>query len=113
MTDPQLIAAILDGLRDPVLFCDTDHVMQYMNKAAIAHFKEGEGLLGRSVMGCHNERSRRVIVETLAMLEAGAEERLISDTDQSRIYMRAVRNVEGKVAGYYERYEPPRTAGDK
>ena len=105
----ELMASILDSLKDPVLFIDTDHVMQYMNKAAIAHFEEGERLLGRSVMECHNERSRKIILETLPMLEAGAEERLISDTAEQRIYMRAVRDPDGAVLGYYERYASPQT----
>lgn len=113
MIDTQLMGAILDSLKDPVLFCDTDHIMRYLNKAAIAHYKEGRDLLGRSVMACHNEQSREVIIETLTMLEAGADERLISDTDKNRVYMRAVRNSEGTVVGYYERYEPPRVAGEK
>jgi nitrogen-specific signal transduction histidine kinase len=111
MTDTQLMAAILDSLKDPVLFCDTNHIMRYMNKAAVEHYEEGENLLGRSVMDCHNERSRETIVETCALFEAGENERLISDNDKHRVYMRAVRNTEGKVVGYYERYEPPRVAG--
>jgi nitrogen-specific signal transduction histidine kinase len=112
MTDTKLMAAILDSLKDPVLFCDTNHIMRYMNKAASAHYKEGRDLLGRSVMECHNERSREIIIETYAMFEAGEDERLISDTEKNRVYMRAVRNREGGVVGYYERYEPPRPAGD-
>jgi PAS domain-containing protein len=36
MTDPTLLAAILDSLKDPILFADTDHIIRYMNKAAIA-----------------------------------------------------------------------------
>ena len=113
MTDTQLMAAILDSLKDPVLFCDTNHMMRYMNKAAAAHYDEGRSLIGRSVMECHNERSREMIVETYAMFESGADERLISDTDKNRIYMRAVRNPEGKLVGYYERYEPPRPAAGR
>ena len=34
MIDTTLMAAILDSLKDPVLFADTDHVTRYMNKAA-------------------------------------------------------------------------------
>jgi hypothetical protein len=39
------------------------------------------------------------------MQTQGLEERLIGDDDQYRIYMRAVRDPEGEVLGYYERYE--------
>ena len=42
MIDATWMAAILDSLKDPVLFADTEHVTRYMNKAAIAHYEEGE-----------------------------------------------------------------------
>ena len=35
------LAAILDSLKDPILFADTAHVTRYMNKAAIAHYHGG------------------------------------------------------------------------
>jgi len=101
------MAAILDSLKDPLLFADTEHVIRYMNKAAIAYYDEGESLIGRSLLDCHNEQSQREIVEILAAMQAGEEERLITDDERHRIYMRVVRGADGRVLGYYERYEPP------
>ncbi len=40
-------------------------------------------------------------------MRTGLEERLITDNEKHRIYMRAVRDENGQVLGYYERYEPP------
>jgi hypothetical protein len=31
---------------------------------------------------------------------------LISESDEQRVYMRAVRDGRGRLLGYYERYEP-------
>jgi PAS domain-containing protein len=107
MIDATLVAAILDSLKDPLLFADTEHITRYMNRAAVAHYGEGESLIGRSLLGCHNEQSQRQIVEILAAMQAGEEERLITDNEEHRIYMRAVRDADGQVLGYYERYEPP------
>ena len=45
------------------------------------------------------------MLEVLAALQAGEEERLILDDERKRIYMRAVRDEAGEVIGYYERYE--------
>lgn len=109
MDDATLMAAILDSLRDPILFADTDHVTRYMNKAAIAHYEEGERLIGRSLLDCHNEQSQAMMIEILAAMHEGEDERLITDNEKYRIYMRAVRNSDGCVLGYYERYEPPNT----
>lgn len=109
--EQSVLAAILDSLDAPVLFVDAEHVIRYMNRAAVKHFEDGASLLGRSVMDCHNERSRRIIRETLEALRAGEDERLISDTAEHRIFMRAVRDESGEVIGYYERYAPPKTPG--
>jgi DUF438 domain-containing protein len=107
MIDATLIAAILDSLKDPILFADTGHVTRYMNKAAIAHYEGGASLIGRSLLECHNERSQALMIEILAAMHAGEDERLITDNEEHRVYMRAVRDAEGRLLGYYERYEPP------
>jgi len=107
MVDATLMANILDSLRDPLLLADTKHTILYMNKAAIAHYEEGISLIGRSLLDCHNEQSQRMIVEILAAMQDGEDERLITDNEEHRIYMRAVRDSDGRLLGYYERYEPP------
>jgi PAS domain-containing protein len=108
MIDAEFMAAILDSLKDPVLVADTEHTILYLNQAAIAHYEEGESLLGQSLLDCHNERSCRTMVEILAaMQQEGLVERLITDDEEHRIFMRAVRDPQGRVLGYYERYEPP------
>ena len=108
MTDAKLLAAILDSLKGPVLFADTEHMTRYMNRAAMAYYEEGEALIGRSLLDCHNEESQQMMIDILAAMQAdGLEEQLITDNDEHRIYMRAVRAQDGRVLGYYERYEPP------
>jgi len=104
--DSTVLAALLDSLKDPVVFVDTDHTVRYINKAAEAHYKEGRTLLGRSIMDCHNETSNAVIREVFSALENGEDERLITDSPERRIYMRAVRDAHGALIGYHERYEP-------
>jgi PAS domain-containing protein len=108
MVDATLMAAILDSLKDPILLADTEHVTRYMNKAAIAYYSEGASLIGRSLLDCHNEQSQQMMIEILTAMYQGEEERLITDNEKHRIYMRAVRDADGQVLGYYERYEPPR-----
>ena len=107
--DASLMAALLDSMKDPVLFADTDHIIRYMNKAAVTHYEEGEALLGRSLLECHNQQSQQQIIEILGAMRAGEEERLVTDDQEHRIFMRAVRDERGQVLGYYERYEPPTT----
>ena len=107
MINHETMAALLDSLKDPLMFVDTSHTIRYMNKAAIAHFDAGEALLGTSLMDCHNEQSQKTIIEVMAAFRTGENEQIISDTDKHRIYMRVVRDPDGEVLGYYERYAPP------
>jgi PAS domain S-box-containing protein len=101
------MAAILESLKAPILFADTEHITRYMNRAAIAHYEGGEDLIGRSLLECHNEDSQTMIKEILhLMIHEGLEEREISEEDGHKIFMRVVRNSTGGVLGYYERYEP-------
>lgn len=106
MNDTALPSQILNSLVDPVLVADTEHTVVYMNSAAVGHYTGGESLMGTSLLDCHNEDSQKIMIEVLAALQAGEEERLISDSEKRRIYMRAVRDEAGEMVGYYERYEP-------
>jgi DUF438 domain-containing protein len=105
MINATVMRALLDSLIDPVVFADTEHVIRYMNKAAIELYDEGERLLGTSVLDCHNDRSREIIAEVLAEFDSGGDERLISESQDRRVFMRAVRGADGTVIGYYERYQ--------
>jgi PAS domain-containing protein len=108
MVDAGFLAAVLDSLKDPILVADTQHVTRYMNRAAIAYYNGGESLIGRSLLDCHNEASQQEMVDILAAMQSnGLEEKLITDNEKHRVYMRAVRDRAGQVLGYYERYEPP------
>ena len=106
MNDTALPAQILNSLVDPVLVADTEHTVVYMNSAAVDHYTGGDSLMGTSLLDCHNEDSQKMMIKVLAALRAGKEERLISDSEKRRIYMRAVRDEAGEIVGYYERYEP-------
>ena len=109
MNDTLLLNAILDSMKNPVVFVDTSHTIRYMNAPATRHYAKDGGakLLGTSIFDCHNEESNAMIREIYAEMVEGLEERMITDNEKYRIYMRAVRDGSGKLLGYYERYEPP------
>jgi len=99
--------SLLNSIKDPILVADTNHIVQYINKAAIAHYSEGDKLLKTNLLKCHNEVSQKIMIDILAEMQNGLEEKLITDNEKYRIFMRAVRNDNGKLIGYFERYEPP------
>ena len=107
MIDQKTMFYIMDSLIEPVLFADTKHITRYMNKAAIEYYDDGIKLLGTNLLDCHNQKSRQMMVEILAEMHKGLDEKIITDNKKYRIFMRAVRDGDGLLLGYYERYEPP------
>ncbi len=107
MIDAKTMSYILDSLIEPVLFADTKHIIRYMNKAAIEYYDDGIKLIATNLLDCHNQKSRQMMVEILAEMHKGLDEKIITDNEKYRIYMRVVRDGDGLVIGYYERYEPP------
>ena len=105
--DNTFYESLLNSIKDPILVADIDHIVQYMNKAAIKHYEEGESLLGCNLLQCHNEESQKMMIEILSEMINGLDEKLITDSEKHRKFMRAVRNESGKLIGYFERYEPP------
>ena len=63
----KIYKAVLDADRAAVVLCTLDHTIVYMNKTACERYAKwgGEELLGKSLMNCHNERSREMIVKVL------------------------------------------------
>jgi len=98
---------LLNSLKDAFVFVDTEHVIQYMNNAAVLRYKDGDSLLGRSIFSCHNSVSQDMMLEIFEKMKSGLEEEIITDNEKHRIYMRAVRDSNGILIGYYERFEPP------
>ena len=107
MSESELQSAILNSLKNPLLVGDLNHTVIYMNSAAEKYYSQGAELMGTNLLDCHNPQSQQMMIEILAAMHEGLEEQLITDNEKHRIYMRAVRDADGRLLGYYERYEPP------
>lgn len=107
MVDEATLRAVLDSLPEEIVLVGPDHIIRYMNRFAVEQYAEdgGEALVGRSIFDCHNERSCATIRESWARLMTGEDEVLMSENEKRRLYLRAVRDPEGRLLGYYERYE--------
>lgn len=99
---------LLDSLKDVMVFCDTQHVIRYMNKAARLRYEGTAARVGASIFDCHNAQSNAQIVEVTQRLAAGEDEIKITEKPERSVYMRAVRDADDVFIGYYERYDPPR-----
>jgi hypothetical protein len=99
----------LGSLPGPVVYCHTGHLIGYMNAEAEAKYAKhgGAKLVGISIFACHNETSNEKIRKIFSEFKNGADERFLCVSDKTglNVYMTAVRNSNGKLVGYYERYD--------
>ncbi len=105
MTDGELAIAILDSVPARIVYADTDHVVRYLNAVALRHYKQGAGLIGASLLDCHNEASCALLRAGLEQLRAGADEVFSAEVPGRRTFMVAVRDRQGALLGYWARYE--------
>jgi transcriptional regulator with PAS, ATPase and Fis domain len=108
MINQEILQALLDSLVDPVVFVDTEHVIQFMNTSAIKRYEKrgGKNLIGKSIFSCHNEQSQQKMLQIFQSFFKDEEEQfLVINKEKQKTYMRAVRNQQGDLIGYYERFE--------
>ena len=107
----QVYKSVLDADRAAVVICDLDHKIIYMNPTAISRYQKwgGEALLGKSLLDCHNEKSREIIFKVLQWFQASEDNNLVYTTynekENKDVYMVALRDDSGKLIAYYEKHE--------
>lgn len=103
--------SVIDQDRAPVVLCDLDHTIIYMNPAAIRNYAKrgGEKLIGQSLFACHNPRSQELIRRTVAWFRESPEHNVIyefrNEKDNRDVYTVALRDADGALIGYYEKHE--------
>ena len=103
--------SVIDQDRAPVVICDLDHVIVYMNPVAEKNYEKwgGAKLVGQSLMDCHNENSRESIEKVVLWFKESSENNLIytfyNEKQNKDVYMVALRDDSGTLIGYYEKHE--------
>ena len=107
----KIYKAVLDADRAAVVLCSLDHTIIYMNPAACERYAKwgGEKLLGRSLLDCHNEHSREMIVKVLDWFAKSKDNSIVytfkNVKENKDVYMVALRDENGELIGYYEKHE--------
>ena len=59
----KVFKSVLEVDRAAVVICDLEHKIIYMNPVAVVRYDKwgGRDLLGKSLLDCHNEKSRTMI----------------------------------------------------
>jgi len=94
-----------------IVLCNLHHEIVYMNPAARERYAKsgGRALVGKSLMDCHGEKSRERIEKVLDWFRAKEENNRMytsyNEKENKDVYMIALRNLEGRLIGYYEKHE--------
>ena len=93
--------SIIDQDVASVVICNLKHEIIYMNPKAVESYHKwgGEALLGKSLMNCHNPKSKEIIEKVVAWFEEDKEKQA------KDVYMVALRDEDGTLIGYYEKHE--------
>lgn len=112
MTDlNEIYKSVLEADRAAVVICDLEHIIIYMNPAAIGRYAKwgGKALLGKSLLNCHNEKSREMIGKVLEWFRASKDNNIVytsyNEKENKDVYMVALRNETGELIAYYEKHE--------
>lgn len=107
----EIYKSVLEADRAAVVICDLEHVIVYMNPAAVDRYAKwgGKDLMGRSLLNCHTEKSREMILKVLDWFKASKDNNIVytffNEKENKDVYMVALRNEEGNLIGYYEKHE--------
>ena len=107
----EIYKSVLEMDRAAVVICDLAHTIIYMNPAAIERYEKwgGKDLMGKSLLDCHNEKSREMIQKVLDWFRVSKDNNIVytfyNQKENKDVYMVALRNDEGNLIGYYEKHE--------
>ena len=107
----EVFKSILEADRAPIVVCDLDHTIIYMNPSAIRRYEKwgGISLVGKSIMECHNEESRANIIKVTEWFKESKDNDQVftsyNPKENKDVYMVALRNDNGELIAYYEKHE--------
>lgn len=107
----KMAISVLEQERAPVVLCDLEHTIVYMNRAAEKKYERegGKALVGSSLLACHSAKANEIINKVLSWFAESESNNMIytfrNDKENKDVYMVALRDESGKLIGYYEKHE--------
>lgn len=103
--------SVLEQDSAPVVLCDLNHTILYMNPSAVRQYAAsgGAAMIGTSLLLCHNAKTCETIRRVLAWFAESRTHNIIfefrNERENKDVYMVALRDEEGQLIGYYEKHE--------
>ena len=107
----KVFKSVLESDRAAVVICNLEHKIIYMNPAAISRYEKwgGKDLLGKSLLDCHNDKSREMINKVVDWFKASKDNNLVytsyNQKENKDVYMVALRDDSENLIAYYEKHE--------
>ncbi len=103
----KLFKSVLEQDRAPIVICDLEHIIVYMNPVAIERYHKD--LTGQNLKNCHNEKSNELIDKVVAWFRKSIENNIVytynNEKENKDVYMVALRDENNELIGYYEKHE--------
>ena len=106
-----LFKSVIDQDRAPVVICDTNHIVVYMNPAAVEHYYKhgGSAIIGIHIFDCHSPKSGQIIRDVVDWFAKDKDNNIVhtfyNEEQNKDVYMVALRDDDGELIGYYEKHE--------
>ena len=107
----EFFRAIVDSDEGPVVICNAEHTIVYMNPNAVKHYEKrgGAALIGTSLLNCHKTESQSVIEAVTSWFRESKENNRVftyrNEKEQYDVFMISLRDDNGEFIGYYERHK--------
>ena len=106
----KILKGIIDGDEKPIVICDINHIIVYMNPAAVKNYEKrgGAELIGKSILDCHSSRAQEIIKNNVNRMQADKSVNKIFEFHNKAnddIYSVAIRDENENLIGYYEKFE--------
>lgn len=99
--------SVLEQDTAPIVICDLEHTVVYMNPASISRYRTD--LTGKCLKNCHNADSNAKIDRVVAWFVESKDNNIVytsrNDKENKDVYMVALRDENGTLIGYYEKHE--------
>lgn len=103
----QLFRSVLEQDKAPIVICDMQSIVVYMNPAAITRYKCD--LVRKSIKNCHPVDAAEKIERVLDWFKKDIGNNIVytyrNDEENKDVYMVALRDINGMLIGYYEKHE--------
>lgn len=107
----KVFKSVLDQDRAPVVLCNLDHIILYMNEAAVKKYEKwgGAELIGKSLLDCHSQYANEMIKKVVSWFCENVNNNMIytfrNEKENKDVYMVALRDERKNLIGYYEKHE--------